>query len=173
LCSRWADNARVYYTTDGSTPNGSLGFGSKPTQGAAMSLDHIENDSSIAGNAMWWTSSVSNLPTFTTIKYKIGVWNSSNSEEKFADYNAVTNNTVFSFSVGTLGDPTLTVNELNADYTTTHLFVDEVAGDSIPLTILFSPNTSNVLTAEVYSNLNRRDRAALDANGDGIEDGIS
>ena len=39
-------------------------------------------------------------------------------------------NTVFSFSMGTTGDPALTVNGLNADYTTTHVFVDETAGDS-------------------------------------------
>jgi glycosidase len=172
LASRFADNARVYYTTDGSAPVGSLDFGSNATQVAAMGLDHLENDSSIAGNAMWWTGTVSNLPVFTTIKYKIGVWHSSNNEEKFADYNSATNNTVFSFSVGTLGDPALTINGLNADYTTTHLFVDEVAGDSIPLAILFSLNTSNITTAEIFSNLNRRDRATQDANGDGIEDGI-
>src|SRR5439155_16492207 len=143
------------------------------TQVAVMNFDHIESDSSIAGNAIWWTGTASNLPAFTTIKYKIGLWHSSNSEEKFADYNTSgTNNATFSFTIGIAGDPVLTVNGLNADYTTTHLFVDELAGDSIPLTILFSPNTSNVVTAEVYSNLNRRERAALDANGDGIEDGI-
>ena len=170
--SRYADNGRIYYTTDGSTPIGSLGFPSNSTQVAAMGLDHLENDASVAGNAMWWTGTVSNLPTFTTIKYKLGLWHSSNSEEKFADYHAGTNNTVFSFSVGTPGDPALTINGLNADYTTTHVFVDELAADSIPLTILFSPNTSNVTTAEVFSNLNRRERATQDANGDSIEDGI-
>jgi glycosidase len=68
--------------------------------------------------------------------------------------------------------PVLTVNGVNADYTTTHLFVDEVAGDSLPLTISFTPNTNNVVAADVFSNLNRRNRAVLDANGDGVEDGI-
>jgi glycosidase len=68
--------------------------------------------------------------------------------------------------------PVLTVNGISADYTTTHLFVDEVAGDSVPLTIVFSPNTTNVIEADVFSNLNRRDRATLDANGDGVEDGV-
>jgi glycosidase len=171
--SRWADNACVYFTTDGSTPSGALGVGSGTTQVAAMNFDHEEDDPSIAGNGMWWVGSVSNLPMFTTINYKIGVWHSSNSEEKFADYNSETNNTVFSFSDGgTSGGPTLTVNGLNADYTTEHLFVDEVAGDSIPVTILFSPNTNGVVEADVFSNLNRRNRATLDANGDGIEDGI-
>ena len=93
----------IYYTTNGSTPSGALGFGSNTTQAATLSLDHLENDSSIAGNAMWWAGTVSNLPAFTTIKYKISAWHSSNNEEKFADYNAATNNTVFSFSVGTSG----------------------------------------------------------------------
>jgi hypothetical protein len=172
LASRWADHASVYYTTDGSTPAGTLGVASSTSQAAALNLDHVENDASPAGNAMWWQGTGSNLPTFTTIKYKIGVWHSSNNEEKFADYNAGAPNTVFSFSMGTNGDPALTVNGLNADYTTTHLFVDENAGDSIPLTILFLPNATGVTTAEVFSNLNRRERAAQDANGDGIEDGI-
>ncbi len=172
LGSRWADNARIYYTTDGSTPVGALGSGSNTTAVMNMSLDHLEDDPSVAGNAMWWKGTVSNLLTFTTVRYKIGMWHSANQEEKFADYNAATPNAVFNFTLGTAGDPVLTINGLNADYTTTHLFVDEVAGDSIPLTILFSPNASNVVAAEVFSNLNRRDRASQDANGDGIEDGI-
>jgi hypothetical protein len=172
LASRWADHVSVYYTTDSSTPAGSLGVAGGTSQAAALSLDHVEDDASPAGNSMWWRGTVSGLPTFATIKYKIGVWHSSNSEEKLADYNAGTPNTVFSFSMGTTGDPALSINGLNGDYTTSHVFVDENAGDSIPLTILFSPNTTSVTAAEVFSNLNRRDRATLDANGDGIEDGI-
>lgn len=61
---------------------------------------------------------------------------------------------------------------MEANYTTTHLFIDEVAGDSIPITIFFDPGVSNVEFCEVFTNLNRRDRADDDANGDGIEDGI-
>ncbi|MDB6125232.1 MAG: hypothetical protein JWQ71_4225 [Pedosphaera sp.] len=170
--SRWVDNGRVYYTTDGSTPAGALGVASGTTQVAAMSFDHIENDSSIAGNAMWWVSTATNLPTFTNIKYRIGMWHSSNNQEKFADYIAGADNAVFNFSMGATGDPVLTVNGVNGDYTTTHVFVDELANDSIPLTILFTPSQSNVTTAEVFSNLNRRDRATQDVNGDGIQDGI-
>src|SRR6266581_9658566 len=64
LGSRWTDNARIYYTTDGSTPAGSLGFPSNATQVASLNLDHLENDASIAGNAMWWLGVVSNLPAF-------------------------------------------------------------------------------------------------------------
>ncbi|MCP5537070.1 MAG: hypothetical protein H7A51_12695 [Akkermansiaceae bacterium] len=63
-------------------------------------------------------------------------------------------------------------SEVEANYTTTHLFVDEVAGDSIPITIFFDPGTTGVESAEVFTNLNRRDRADDDANSDGIDDGI-
>jgi glycosidase len=63
-------------------------------------------------------------------------------------------------------------SEFEANYTTTHLYIDEVAGDSIPITIFFDPGTSGVEFAEVFTNLNRRDRADDDANSDGIVDGI-
>lgn len=172
LASRYADNGRIYYTTDGSTPSGALGVGSGTTQVAPLNFNHRENDPSPAGNAMWWRGTISNAPIFTTIKYKLSLWHSDNNEEKFAEYNAGANNFVFSFVMGTLGEPALTINNLNADYTTTHVFVDEVAGDSAPLNILFSPNAGLLTDIEVFSNLNNRDRATLDANGDGIEDGI-
>lgn len=71
-----------------------------------------------------------------------------------------------------LAQPVLTVNGVNANYTTTHVFVDEVAGDTVPLTILFTPNAANLTQVEFFSNVNRRDRATADADGDGVEDGI-
>ncbi|MEY4385732.1 MAG: hypothetical protein RLY20_1015, partial [Verrucomicrobiota bacterium] len=174
LASRYANNGCIYYTTDGSAPAGSLGTPTGTTQVTPLSLDHLENDPSAAGNAMWWAGTISNAPALATVKYKLGLWHSDNNEEKFADYNATTNNLTFTYSVngGGSGDPVLTVNGLNADYTTTHVFVDEVAGDAIPLTINFTPNTNTLSQVELFSNVNNRDRAALDANGDGIEDGI-
>ena len=80
----------------------------------------------------------------------------------------------FTFAVtnGVAATPVLTVNGVNADYTTTHVFVNEVNGDSVPLTILFSPNQPGLTAVEMFSNVNRRNRATLDANGDGVEDGI-
>ncbi|WP_193213758.1 hypothetical protein [Luteolibacter marinus] len=80
-------------------------------------------------------------------------------------------------SAGTLrisaGSPVrLPAAEIEANYTTSHLFLDEVAGDSVPVTVFFDPQTLGVESAEVLTNLNRRDRAALDANGDGVHDGI-
>ena len=65
-----------------------------------------------------------------------------------------------------------TGSEVEADYTTSHLFVDEIAGDSIPITVFFDPQTLGVETVDVFTNLNRRDRADDDANSDGIHDGI-
>lgn len=67
---------------------------------------------------------------------------------------------------------TRAAGEVEANYSATHLYIDEVAGESIPITIFFDPGTMGVESAEVFTNLNRRDRAGLDANSDGIEDGI-
>jgi hypothetical protein len=70
------------------------------------------------------------------------------------------------------GASTRSPNEVEADYTTSHVFVDEVAHDAVPFTIFFDPQNMGVATAEVFTNLNRRDRATVDAEGDGVEDGI-
>lgn len=63
-------------------------------------------------------------------------------------------------------------NEVEADYTTSHVFVDETANDSIPITIFFDPQTTGVATAEVFTNLNRRDLATATPNANGVEEGI-
>jgi glycosidase len=70
------------------------------------------------------------------------------------------------------GSATPLATAVEADYSTSHLFVDEVAGDRVPITVFFDPQVLNVESAEIFTNLNRRDRAIKDADGDGIEDGI-
>ena len=70
------------------------------------------------------------------------------------------------------GSAVRAAGEVEGDYTTSHVDVNEVAGDLVPFTLFFDPQTAGVETCEVFTNLNRRDRAGLDANGDGIEDGI-
>lgn len=67
--------------------------------------------------------------------------------------------------------PVLTVNGVVADYAMTHLFVNEVSNDVVPLVLVFSPNASNVVEADIYSNLNRRDQAAV-VGSNGIAEGI-
>jgi len=66
---------------------------------------------------------------------------------------------------------TSTTGTLNADYTTSKLYVDELAGDAVPITISFAPGVQ-ADEVELWTNLNNRDRAGLDADGDGIHDGI-
>ena len=61
--------------------------------------------------------------------------------------------------------------EIEADYTTSHLFISETANDSVPITVFFNPDASGVVaSAEVFTNLNRRDWATAVANG--VEEGI-
>lgn len=61
----------------------------------------------------------------------------------------------------------------NADYSTTHVFVDEVAGTSADIEILYTlTGFTNITDVEVFTNLNRRDLARADKNSDGIPDGI-
>ena len=178
--SRWADSGAVYYTTDGSTPGGSLGTGTGNTQVAPFTFSHPESnnqgDQSVAGAPMWWSATVPALlqdaPVGGTVKYKIGFWHSDNNEEKTADYQAGSPDQIFSFTNGTLGEPALTVNGVNGNYTSTHVFVDETAGDTRPLAITFAPGQPDLTEVQVFTNLNRRERARLDANNDGIEDGI-
>ncbi|MGA0367904.1 MAG: hypothetical protein ACO3N7_00460 [Kiritimatiellia bacterium] len=175
--SRWANAGAIYYTTDGTEPAGSLGVASGTSMAQALEFDGTEGDNSLNGNAVWWRGTVSGLLSTMqlgdTVKYKIGLWNSETNEEKFADHAADLDNQTFSFQNGTIGEPVLTINGLSANYTTTKLFVDEIAGDSINLDVVFEPGESNVVAAEIYTNLNRRDRAELDADNDGYPDGIS
>ena len=177
--SQWANKGALYYTTDGSSPTGTLGVaGNSSTTVASLALDHTGNNSSIAGNSMYWLGTVNGLPMYTTINYKIGLWNTANNEEKSADYNTSgTNGATFGFSLGTINDPVLTVNGVSANYTTTHVFVNELNGDQVPLTVIFSPAVANVdpTTVQTYTNLNRRDYVSqtyTDSNGILTEEGI-
>lgn len=172
----WASNGAIYYTIDGTEPDGSLGTPSGTSSAATLSFDGIEGDASGNGNAAYWAGTMPNvlngLALGGQVKYKLSLWNSANDEEKFADHAAGGDNT-FIYQNGNVGEPALTVNGLNANYTTTKLFIDEVLNESVDLDIIFEPGEANVNTAEIYTNLNRRDRANEDANNDGYEDGIS
>lgn len=82
----------------------------------------------------------------------------------------------YSFSVSPVnlsGNAELTVNGVNANYAVLNFYIDEVQDQSFPqLDITFSPGVANLEAVEVFTNLNNRDRAHLDWDGDGIEDGI-
>lgn len=177
--NRYVDFSTVYYTTDGSVPGGAKGVATNAgTQVAAMQFDHMEEDSYEGGDAMWWVGTATNLPSFTTIRYKIGAYKNTNSLERFADYGTSgTNNAIFSFALGTTGAQVLAVNGQNADYTATKFFIDEIAGDTQTVVVIYTPGVANVTNVEVFSNLGRRDLADVDYTnsliaGDGYPDGI-
>ncbi|HEV2453945.1 MAG TPA: alpha-amylase family glycosyl hydrolase, partial [Verrucomicrobiae bacterium] len=70
------------------------------------------------------------------------------------------------------GPPVLTVNGVNADYGVSHIFLNELSNDAVPLNVVFTPNpTGTVVEADIYSNLNRREYATNQA-ANGIEEGI-
>jgi glycosidase len=60
----------------------------------------------------------------------------------------------------------------NGEYTTSHVFIDEIEGSTAPIEIKFTPGFPQVTDVEVFTNLNRRDLARMDKNGDGYPDGI-
>lgn len=61
----------------------------------------------------------------------------------------------------------------SAEYTTTHVFIDEIVGTTENIEILYNlDGFTNITDVEVYTNLNRRDLARIDKNSDGYADGI-
>jgi len=179
--NKWVDYAAIYYTTNGVTPSGGYGLASNAsTKVQTMSFDHMESDSYPAADAMWWEGTMTNLPELVTINYKIGSWKTASSVERFADYNTSgTDDDTFSFSLGVdTNGPVLTVGSLNADYTTTKLFIDEIASETQEVVVTFSPNAADLTKVEIFSNLDRRDYVDVDytnANitADGYADGIN
>ena len=175
---RWITNAAIYYTTDGTAPSGSYGVPSGSTLVRTMQFDHVESDSSSYGEGMWWAGTVTNLPTYTVIKYKIGAWYSTSLPERFADYGTSgTNNNTFTFQIGYVGEPELTVNGVNANYTTTKFFVDEIAHETQSVVVVFKPGAANLEKVEVFTDLDRRDFCDVDYTNaylaaDGCPDGI-
>ena len=73
----------------------------------------------------------------------------------------------------TPGTPVLTVNGLNANYTTSKFFVDEAAGETQRVMVVFTvPAGVTSAAVEVFGNLDRRDLCEVDYNSDGVPDGI-
>jgi glycosidase len=67
--------------------------------------------------------------------------------------------------------PARSASEVEADYTTSHLFLDETAHPQVPITVFFDPQIAGVQSAEVFTNLNHRNRATT-PTPDGSEEGI-
>lgn len=69
--------------------------------------------------------------------------------------------------------PTVTVNGISSDYTKSNFYIDEINDTVFPeVTVRVTTNIGPVDRVEVFTNLNNRERANQDYDGDGIEDGI-
>lgn len=82
----YTNNARIYYTTDGTSPQGSYDTvtnGSKIT----MSFDHTEWDSGAGKYVDWWKGTIPGQSSGTIVKYKIAAWHSGGGDIVFADNN--------------------------------------------------------------------------------------
>lgn len=172
--NRWVDTAALYYTTNGSAVGvAGKGAGDANTMVALMSFDHVEEDASPNGNAMWWVVTVTNLPPTGDVHYKIGAWNGAGLQ-RFAEYNTeAEDDKEFVFSLHVAGADGLVVNGRNADYSVTKFFVDERAGETRSISAFYTiPGSDPVEQVELFSNLDRRDFADVDYNSDGIPDGI-
>lgn len=62
--------------------------------------------------------------------------------------------------------------EVEADYTVSHTILNEVQGQKTLITFFCDPQILELESVELYTNLNRREFANRDANGDGVPDGI-
>ena len=71
----------------------------------------------------------------------------------------------------TVSTPGYPVNR-SAEYSISHVYIDEVAGTTAPITFRFVPGVANVIDVELWTNINRRDLANIDKNGDGYPDGV-
>ena len=133
-----------------------------------------------SANDKFWRASFAALPSASgVIQYYLQI-NYTDRATTFVYGNDTTSNRTDSATVAGANaftfqmNPTLSVNGMNGNYTTSKFFINEVNNESETMNIVFYPNGSNVdpSTVQVFTNVNRRDRAIVDADGDGTEDGI-
>ncbi len=66
------DTGSIYYTTDGSNPEGSFSSGRGTTQVASMSFHHTQNEP--GGVVDWWRGTIPAQANNTLVKYKIALY---------------------------------------------------------------------------------------------------
>ncbi|MBJ7327438.1 MAG: hypothetical protein JHC52_08840, partial [Chthoniobacterales bacterium] len=126
-------------------------FGGGTWQSAALGFHADETGTSV----QIWKSSVSMPSTAgTVVDYYFATTFNNRTSPTYIYYNGATATTAtqstaqanpFSFTLTTpvaaasFTVTTSTTGTLNADYTTSKLYVDELAGDAVPITITFAP----------------------------------
>src|SRR6185369_7117882 len=66
------DNGRIYYTTDGSTPDGSFARGRGTTQLITLGFDHPETEA--GGVVAWWKGTIPAQANGAVVKYKLAMY---------------------------------------------------------------------------------------------------
>lgn len=80
---------------------------------------------------------------------------------------------VFAHGAGTLEVRAPGYDFQNADYSASHVYIDEVVGTAATIELRFDlSGFSSITDVEVYTNLNRRNLARVDKNNDNYADGI-
>ena len=190
----WADQAQIRYKVmvpDQQSTTARQGVRAIPrkkgaravdpslTQTAEMRFDHTEEDPSGIGKAMWWVGSVTNTDLAAAgavLRYQIAVRRTTagggNGTWRLAEYQAGgANDTVFEYTMASSGANTLTVNGLNADYTTSKFFIDESKGETAHLHVVYSA-PAGATDVQIFSNVGRRDYWGADLDGNGVPDAI-
>ncbi|ARI76506.1 alpha-amylase family glycosyl hydrolase [Halobacillus mangrovi] len=90
------DQGSIYYTTDGSSPDGKRG---KVANGKTASLKVVETKANDNGSkTTTMTGTIPKQKNETRVKYKIDVWNSESEGSQFADNNALTSDEATEFA---------------------------------------------------------------------------
>ncbi len=187
----WADHAEVRYKVDVAGPMSRTKQGVRAlpgiraadptlTETAAMVFSHEEQDGGEYGNAMWWVATITEPDLASSpdavLKYQIAAWNSvangGNDVVRLAEYRSDgPNDQVFEYRMQSEGANALTVNGVNADYTTTKFFIDEGLGETASIRAVYSP-PSGATDVQIFSNVGRRDYWDADLDANGVPDSI-
>ena len=188
----WADQAQIRYKVvvpdQQSTTarqgvraiprkKGARAFDNTLTNTVEMRFDHTEEDPSGIGKAMWWVGSVQETGLTVAgaeLHYQIGVRRvaGGNGVWRLAEYQASgANDQEFVYTMASSGANTLTVNGLNADYTTSKFFIDESKGETARLHVVYTV-PRDATDVQIYSNVGRRDFWDADIDGNGVPDAI-
>lgn len=185
--TNWADTVQLRYNfKSGSVPKGAVKTGRTAKKRMARSLgtystadfaiDHEEEDGGGNGNAVWWACTLTDdrfMESGKYLEYEIVAKNSEgNNQWRYADYRTGSATNLFYFTMFQAGSGALTVNGLNADYTTSKFFIDEAAGETVTLDVVYAPEVSSPYAVEIFSNVGRRDFWNADIDGNGVADSI-
>ena len=185
----WADTVELRYKFEsGSVPATAVKTGRTARRHSAKALtgyqtlaftrDHEEEDTSSNGNSVWWCCTLTSddfLDGSKYLAYEIAAKNSAgNNEWRKADYHTSSATELFYYTMFKPGTGRLTVNGMNADYTTSKFFIDEkeTGGDTVTLDVVYEPPTNGLSQVQVFHNVGRRDFWNADIDDNHIPDAI-